>query len=63
VKFLHSAGVAHRDLKPANILLNSQCGIKLCDFGLARVFKPQDNELNQLFLFDEFKEAVKVQDF
>jgi serine/threonine protein kinase len=33
---LHAAGVIHRDIKPANILLNSECSLKLCDFGLAR---------------------------
>lgn len=26
----------HRDLKPANVLLNEDCTIKLCDYGLAR---------------------------
>jgi mitogen-activated protein kinase 15 len=34
--YLHSLGVVHRDLKPANILINSECIIKLADFGLAR---------------------------
>ena len=28
----------HRDLKPMNILVNSDCKLKICDFGLARPF-------------------------
>jgi serine/threonine protein kinase len=28
--------VLHRDLKPKNLLANADCGLKLCDFGLAR---------------------------
>lgn len=36
VKFLHESKVIHRDLKPANVLVNEDCSIKLCDFGLAR---------------------------
>ena len=35
-KYLHSANVLHRDLKPSNLLLNSNCDLKICDFGLAR---------------------------
>ena len=35
-KYLHSANVIHRDQKPSNILLNQECHMKLCDFGLAR---------------------------
>lgn len=29
------------DLKPSNILLNENCDLKICDFGLARIQDPQ----------------------
>ncbi|MBV8733095.1 MAG: serine/threonine protein kinase, partial [Acidobacteriia bacterium] len=35
----HTKGIVHRDLKPANILVTKQ-GVKLLDFGLAKIEKP-----------------------
>jgi len=35
----HKKGITHRDLKPANILVTRQ-GVKLLDFGLAKIEKP-----------------------
>ncbi|XP_010457998.1 PREDICTED: mitogen-activated protein kinase 13-like [Camelina sativa] len=36
LKYIHSANVLHRDLKPSNLVLNTNCDLKICDFGLAR---------------------------
>eukprot|EP01069_Polyplicarium_translucidae_P006901 Polyplicarium_translucidae@DN3038_c0_g1_i1.p1 len=36
IKYMHSGELLHRDMKPSNILLNSECQVKVADFGLAR---------------------------
>lgn len=38
LKYIHSSSVVHRDLKPGNLLVNADCELKICDFGLARGF-------------------------
>lgn len=35
--------IVHRDIKPANILINDDCTIQVCDFGLSRSLKDIDN--------------------
>ncbi|RZC76537.1 hypothetical protein C5167_000674 [Papaver somniferum] len=42
LKYIHSANVIHRDLKPSNLLVNANCDLKICDFGLARPASEND---------------------
>ncbi|EGZ17569.1 hypothetical protein PHYSODRAFT_503206 [Phytophthora sojae] len=44
MKFVHSGNVLHRDLKPSNLLVNSNCDLSICDFGLARGVETAHNE-------------------
>ena len=43
LNFVHSANIVHRDIKPANILLDDNCQVKICDFGLSRCLPKRNN--------------------
>jgi serine/threonine protein kinase len=48
--YAHSKGVIHRDIKPDNIQLTSNGGIKITDFGIARLtFEPNLTQDGQVF--------------
>ena len=53
--YMHSANVVHRDLKPSNILVNKDCGVKICDLGLGRGGITDDNNSNE----KDNKKAIK----
>lgn len=44
LRYMHSGEVLHRDVKPENILVNSDCQVKICDFGTARSVASQGDE-------------------
>eukprot|EP00742_Colponemidia_sp_Colp-10_P002204 GILJ01002356.1.p1 GENE.GILJ01002356.1~~GILJ01002356.1.p1 ORF type:complete len:371 (-),score=65.01 GILJ01002356.1:264-1340(-) len=45
LKFMHTAEMLHRDMKPSNILLNSECHVKVADFGLARSVAAPEHDM------------------
>ena len=42
----HRSGIIHRDLKPGNVML-TKSGVKLLDFGLAKLVEPDKSEVSQ----------------
>ena len=45
--FLHSANIIHRDFKPSNVLINEDCTVKLCDFGMSRGIQDENISLTE----------------
>ncbi|KAK4785706.1 hypothetical protein SAY86_002395 [Trapa natans] len=60
LKYLHSANILHRDLKPANILVNRNCDLKICDFGLARTTARDEYEFMTEYVVTRWYRAPEL---
>lgn len=60
VYYYQSANVLHRDLKPENILLNSDCQLKICDFGLARRLEEVDPRMSTNYVQTRWYRAPEL---
>lgn len=49
LNYIHSANLIHRDLKPGNLLVDSNCCVRLCDFGLGRSQPTRHSDAGHIF--------------
>jgi len=42
LEFVHNKNIIHRDIKPENLVLDDEGYIRITDFGIARVWRPDN---------------------
>ncbi|GLC63120.1 Mitogen-activated protein kinase 4b [Pleodorina starrii] len=60
LKYIHSANILHRDLKPSNLLVNANCDLKICDFGLARTSTSNEKEFMTEYVVTRWYRAPEL---
>jgi serine/threonine kinase 32 len=41
---VHNKGIIHRDIKPENLVFDSNGYLRLTDFGIARIWTPENSK-------------------
>lgn len=44
LEYIHSIGVLHRDIKPENLVLDCKGYLRITDFGIARIWSPENSK-------------------
>lgn len=42
LEYIHQNGIIHRDIKPENLVLDEKGYLRMTDFGIARIWKPEN---------------------
>ena len=48
LEYAHSRDVIHRDIKPSNILLTEELDVRIADFGIARIMRPDETQVMEM---------------
>ncbi len=58
--YFMSCCISIRDLKPGNLLVNSNCLLKICDFGFSRAVEPDPNTAMTLEVVTQYYRAPEL---